>query len=240
MLRENHFDKATIFWRNIEVSVVKEILLLGTARLVLDLGCGEGEIARAVFGEPRTSRRRVKPRTSRRRVLWGLDNDKEMVRKAKKSGMYKKVLLADAGKIPLKDESVEMVFSNSVLEHIKHLDRVFKEVCRILKPGGKLVFTVPSENLSEYLGWGKLYAKVFNGKYNHYHLYDLKKWKEILKQCGFRVVRNRSYLSKGEIGHWHKLLWKGKLGLRSELGEVPHQSVQDNEGAGLAIMAKKL
>jgi ubiquinone/menaquinone biosynthesis C-methylase UbiE len=196
MLRENHFDKATIFWRNIEVKVVKKILHSGTARLVLDLGCGEGEIARAVFGK---------------QLEWGLDNSTEMVKKAKKSGMYKKVLLADAGKISLKDESVEMVFSNSVLEHIKHLDRVLKEVCRILKPGGRLVFTVPSENLSKYLGWGRLYAKIFNHKYNHYHLYGLSKWKQILRKHGFEVINSKSYLSKEDIRHWHRLLWKGKL-----------------------------
>ena len=221
MLRESHFDKATIFWRNIELSVVKEILQFRSVRLVLDLGCGEGEVAREVFGK---------------RLEWGLDNDKEMVKKAKKSGIYKKVLFASALKIPLKDVSVGMVFSNSVLEHIKDIERVLDEAKRVLRPGGLLVFTVPTNKLSEYLGWGKWYARIFNRKYNHYHLYSLSKWKQILKKHGFEVIRNKEYLSMRDIRYWHKLLWVGRLPrltfAKAKLGRV--------KGAGLAIVAEKL
>jgi len=193
----------------------------------LDLGCGEGAIARAVFD---------KPRTGRCRVIWGLDNDKEMVKKAKKSRMYKKVLLADAGKIPLDDGVVDLVFSNSVLEHIKEIDKVLSEINRVLKPGGRLVFTVPSNKLGEYLGWGRLYAFIFNKKYNHYHLYDLPRWKKILGGHGLKIVKSKSYLSKEDVRHWHKLLWQQKLGLKSKnfTGYEPVRL-----GAGLAVVARK-
>jgi len=43
------------------------------------------------------------------------------------------------------------MFSNSVLEHIYDINMVLKEVSRVLKENGKLVFTVPSNQFSSYL-----------------------------------------------------------------------------------------
>ena len=227
MFQESRFDKATIFWREIEIKALKKTQF-GTGFLVLDLGCGEGEVAREVFGG--------------RRLEWGLDNDEEMVKKARRSGVYKKVLLANAGKIPLKDKVVDMVFSNSVLEHIKDLDKVLVEVFRVLKPGGRLVFTVPTDKLGEFLGWGRWYALLFNKKYNHYHLYDLRKWKEILGKHGLKVIKGEYYLGRDEVKYWHKLLWAAKLAWPYSTSEQTYASLRPvpmrNTGAGLAIVAR--
>lgn len=235
----------------------KTVHLQGARRgRALDLGCGEGEVARAVFGEGEH-----RSRIGSGMTLWGLDNDEEMVKKARKSGVYEKVLLADAGKIPLGGEVVDLVFSNSVLEHIKDVDKVLDEVFRILKPGGRLVFTVPTKWLSEYLGWGRFYAYFFNRKYNHYHLYDLDKWKEVLNKHGFKVTKGKYYLSKDQVKHWHGLLWRGRLGLkiaqseqaeshslnRSPEGSVPMSDSSDErffkclmrDAAGLLVVARK-
>ncbi|TDU73402.1 methyltransferase family protein [Prosthecobacter fusiformis] len=45
--------------------------------------------------------------------------------------------------IPLPDESVDVVLSTQVLEHITDHKRAASELCRILKPGGHAVITVP-------------------------------------------------------------------------------------------------
>ncbi|MEN3940936.1 class I SAM-dependent methyltransferase [Prosthecobacter sp. SYSU 5D2] len=45
--------------------------------------------------------------------------------------------------IPLPDASVDVVLSTQVLEHITNHERAAAELCRILKPGGFAVITVP-------------------------------------------------------------------------------------------------
>lgn len=48
-------------------------------------------------------------------------------------------------RVPLEDESVDMVTSSSVLEHLKDLESAVKEVSRIIKPGGKFISVFPSK-----------------------------------------------------------------------------------------------
>ncbi len=60
-------------------------------------------------------------------------------------GMYDPVhVVADLKKIPFVDESVELVVSNSVLEHIYDYNAVIDEVFRILKKGGYFYLSVPN------------------------------------------------------------------------------------------------
>lgn len=71
-----------------------------------------------------------------------LDLSPEMLKqtKAKGSWLRKPVLIcADAEEIPLEDESVDMVFSNLMLQWCDY-KKVFAEFKRILKPGGLLMF----------------------------------------------------------------------------------------------------
>lgn len=46
--------------------------------------------------------------------------------------------------IPYDDESFDLVFSSNVLEHLEKPEKVFKEVFRILKPGGTFMAKTPN------------------------------------------------------------------------------------------------
>ncbi len=66
-------------------------------------------------------------------------------------GVYNPVhVIADLKKIPLIDSSVELVVSNSVLEHIYDYNAVFDEVFRILKKGGYFYLCVPNACLRHH------------------------------------------------------------------------------------------
>ena len=60
-------------------------------------------------------------------------------------GRYPNVhIVSPLEKIPYQDSSVDLVVSNSALEHIKDYKSVVNEVYRILKPGGYFYLSVPS------------------------------------------------------------------------------------------------
>lgn len=57
--------------------------------------------------------------------------------------------VVDAGQNPYPDETFDLVFADNVMEHIDDPARVFAEIARVLRPGGKLLFKTP--NRSHYM-----------------------------------------------------------------------------------------
>jgi SAM-dependent methyltransferase len=57
--------------------------------------------------------------------------------------------IANAGKIPFDDETFNVVFADNVMEHLDDPQTVFREINRVLKPGGVLLFKTP--NRSHYM-----------------------------------------------------------------------------------------
>src|SRR5690606_27976232 len=49
-------------------------------------------------------------------------------------------LVADAKAIPYPDERFDLVFSDNVMQHLDDPVLVLKEIARVLRPGGKLLF----------------------------------------------------------------------------------------------------
>ena len=50
-------------------------------------------------------------------------------------------LEADAYHLPLKDNSIDVIYSNLVIQWCDHLDIIVKEILRVLKPGGLFIFS---------------------------------------------------------------------------------------------------
>jgi len=72
----------------------------------------------------------------------GLDFSKKMLEFAKSCRNENIVWLeADAHKVPLQNETVDFIYSNLVLQWCQPLDIAIKEMLRVLKPGGTIVFT---------------------------------------------------------------------------------------------------
>jgi SAM-dependent methyltransferase len=52
-------------------------------------------------------------------------------------------IVCDIHQLPFKDNSVEAIMSDAVLEHVSEPDAVLKEVARVLKPGGRVFSVIP-------------------------------------------------------------------------------------------------
>jgi len=62
------------------------------------------------------------------------------------------------------DESLDMVVSNDVLEHVPDIDAALREAYRVLKKDGYLLFTIPFHSTNEK---SKQRAKIENGNIHH-------------------------------------------------------------------------
>src|SRR5690606_5630407 len=87
--------------------------------------------------------RALSDRFPKARII-ALDIAEPMVRAAKRRKPWFRKLdgvCADAGQLPLADASVELVFSNLMLQWMDDPAIVFREFRRVLKPDGLLLFT---------------------------------------------------------------------------------------------------
>ncbi len=110
--------------------------------------------------------------------------------------------LASGKSVPLEDDSVDMVTSSSVLEHMNSLENAVKEVNRILKPGGKFIsplpcrfalFAVINQILPRWLARRILFAirpetKEFCGFAAYYDRCYYPALKNLLSRCGFSNI----------------------------------------------------
>lgn len=160
---------------------------------VLDLGCGNGLFAEIALGKP---------------VKMGFDADFSQVRQARLSGVYRYALVADACHLPYKDRSFATIISNCVTEHIHNLGKALEEVSRVLMPGGRFFFTVPTQKFNDWFYLSLLFGKLglhglakrqierYNHHQFHYHVYSVQEWALKLEQAGLIMEEHRYYASQ--------------------------------------------
>ena len=59
--------------------------------------------------------------------------------------------IEDGGRVPLPDGAADFVFSSEVIEHIYDTENAFREMARVLRPGGRLLLTTPYHGLLKNL-----------------------------------------------------------------------------------------
>ena len=99
---------------------------LGGRGRVLDIGCGEGQISRAVAATGAT--------------VTGVDPVERHIKLAGERGGGPEYRLGSADSLPFGDETFDAVVACLVFEHIDDLDAAISEVSRVLVPGGRFAF----------------------------------------------------------------------------------------------------
>ena len=174
-------------WRAAEIAVLREQVYEPP---ILDLGCGDGLVTSMVLP----------------RVEFGLDPDQKALAKSAERGLYDQVVALPAEKSQLPDESIGTVLSNSVLEHLPELDAVLEAVARMLRPGGKLIFTAPTEAFSEWLAVPLApYATWRNDQLCHLNLWSVEHWTYQLERVGLKVEVVRPYMRRELVSTWDAL-----------------------------------
>jgi SAM-dependent methyltransferase len=116
----------------------KLLRALGAVRgqVVLDVGCREAPIAHVLAGDNAVIGVDICPQG----MLTGRPN-------ALDKG-YAALLVADAMRLPLADATVDVVIATDLLEHFVDPPALVDELARVLRPGGRLLASVP--NLVSY------------------------------------------------------------------------------------------
>lgn len=164
---------------------------------VLDLGCGDGHFASMAFAGI----------DGKAQLFTGIDPDETMVREAQTRGVYRYPLAASATSIPFPDDSFNTVVANCVIEHIPDIEAVLSETARVLKPGGRFIFGVPSHRFADMLlgtsvfrtlgieSLAQAYGNWFNRHSQHYHTDDPETWHRRLRAHSFDVEEWEYYMS---------------------------------------------
>ena len=171
----------------------------------LDLGCGEG---RHCFGAY----------MSEEIDVFGFDMSLSDVGKAKEnfdqfnentSSKSCNFGVADAKKLPFKDNTFDFIICSEVLEHIIDYQSALSEINRILKPEGKLAVSVP-KFFPEWICW-KLSIDYQNTPGGHVRIFKFKELKKDIADYGLNFSQ-RHWAHALHSPYWwlQCLFWNSK------------------------------
>lgn len=174
------------FWHYSRFRQVLSLVKYDPKAIILDIGSADGTFSKVVFDK-------VKPKK-----LIGIDVLRSSVRYSNKRFKRNKKMtfkVADAHKLPFKDESFTAAICLEVLEHIFKPAAVIKEIKRVLKPGGYAIALVPSENfLFKVIWW--VWKKGKGRIWKEAHVQDFGKdsLKDVFLKQGFTLSVERYFL----------------------------------------------
>ncbi len=102
------------------------------ANVYVDLGCNDGSIAVEVA------------KVVGAKNIYCIDIDRNALAKAKEKGLITHEIDLSIGKIPLNEESADLITAFEVIKHLINPDNMLREAHRILKRGGHLLITTPN------------------------------------------------------------------------------------------------
>jgi SAM-dependent methyltransferase len=212
LLDQYWFAPPVALWRAIEL---RTLAVEAFPRPILDVGCGDGLIAQVLFQNDPP-------------IEVGFDPWPDQVRKSPATGAYVTVQQAEGDAMPYAADSFGSVLSNSVLEHIPDLPPVLHEIARVVRPGGRVLFTVPSDTFRRLLAGyrdhvaagdvagAEAYATEIDVWLSHHRYPTPDEWREMLSHAGLRLLRTVYYVPAEVMVLWDRA--NGTYGVQRHRG----------------------
>lgn len=96
---------------------------------ILDAGCGTGWLATYVPHEK----------------IWGIDISPEMIARAKERLHDARV--GDVEELPYENDFFDTIFARAIIHHLEDPEKGVRELTRVLKPGGRVIFMDTRETI---------------------------------------------------------------------------------------------
>jgi len=182
-------------YKNLAITIFKEIKQDSKNPIILDLGSGPGLINKEI--------KKLLPDS----VIFSLDASIKMLKNAEKYHFYTKNkqingVLSISENIPLKSNSIDLTVSRFSLSYWKEPKKAISEINRVLKPDGKFVLEALNKN---YPKW-KLFLIKIHMIFNFaginvvkYHLdaynnaYNIDQIDCLLTNGGFDIIKKEGY-----------------------------------------------
>ncbi len=196
------FSKAEDYLKKIEKFLLKET----KNKIVLDIGCGNGRYAK--FLAPSSKK------------YFALDISKEQLKLAKdrtKRLKNIKFILSDAEKIPLPNNSVDVIvasFAISVILEFKKKKRVLKEMIRVVREQGK-IFLVENDSVGEF--------EEIRG-----HTKRTENYNRWLKKQGFKEKKIKTFFRFNNLEHARNIfkeIWGKSISDKIKGNKVEHRAI---------------
>lgn len=143
-----------LFWKRI-YRVIQEIEKKGKVGRVLDFGCGSGVMLPFL--------------SERAESVNAVDVDLEPLRRLEKHVSFAENIHFENTHTGIAKNSLDLIVALDVLEHVDDLDKIFSELASLLKSGGEINISGPTENIFYKIG-RFLAGSVYSG---HYHVRDI-------------------------------------------------------------------
>lgn len=103
---------------------------LNSKSVALDLGCGTGLFTDKVYRATKAQ-------------ITGIDISEDLLSQARERQPEVTFKIEDAMNMSFPDNHFDVVFGSSILHHLE-MDKATKEIFRILRPGGRMIFAEPN------------------------------------------------------------------------------------------------
>ena len=148
-----------LFWERL-YRVMQHIEKKGEIGGILDFGCGSGVML------PFLSQRADE--------IIAVDIDLDPLRRLEKYIDFDEKICFLENHVDIPPNSLDLIIALDVLEHVDNLDEVFAELALLLKPGGEIIVSGPTENIFYKLG-RFLAGPTYSGDYHVRNIYDIQK-----------------------------------------------------------------
>lgn len=145
---------------------------------ILDIGCGSGRISSEM--------------ANLGYQVIGIDFSEEAVRKAQEKGIQAKRANLDEG-IPETSDSFDIVWAGDIVEHVFDPIGLLREASRVLKHGGAILITIPSDvgivsRIKMLFGISHQEQMYYSsGFYKHHTFFTPRLIRYMLKKAGLRI-----------------------------------------------------
>lgn len=161
---------------------------------ILDVGCGAGLLTENLVAQ---------------NAVWGVDISLLLLTMAKQKGL--KSILSSADALPFRTKNFDIVLCVGVIPYYREPGKIISEICRAIKPEGKIV--VSSSANSFILRLVRYMKKALGLKSQLERLYTCKELEKILKSEGITIedscigYNDKIWsFSKGPMNYKQKLL----------------------------------